>query len=106
MNHDLASPLPDEPIAAIRQLAESERELERLRFVKVKQAREAGRSWEVIASALGVSRQSAWQYYAPKILKEFDREENRNDRPLSDEVMEAAVSECRALRRHRRNRSA
>jgi hypothetical protein len=93
---------PIDPIAVIRRLTESERELESLRFDAVKRARGAGRSWEDIAAALGVSRQSAWQYYAPRILKEFSQEENTQPGISSESAMDIAVSEAREVRRRRR----
>lgn len=96
--------LPSDPLAAIRHLTESEHNLELLRFEMVKRARTAGRSWEEIAASLGVSRQSAWQYYAPRILNEFDQKEN-GQRELSVEAAsELAVSESRAVRRRRRRK--
>jgi len=103
MSNLLKSVLPTDPIAAIRRLAESEQELELLRFELVKRARRGGRSWEEIAVALGISRQSAWQYYAPRILKEAEHEENVPQRLSSEEATDIAVSESRAVRRRRRN---
>lgn len=103
MTKILASPLPTDPIAAIRRLTESEHQLELLRFDMVKLARTNGRSWEEIAAALGVSRQSAWQYYAPRILNELDNEENTRPGLSPAEANALAVSESRAVRRRRRN---
>ena len=105
MSSLLKSVLPTDPIAAIRHLTESEQELELLRFELVKRARREGRSWEEIAVALGISRQSAWQYYAPRILKEAEHEENAPQRLSSEEATDIAVSESRAVRRRRRNPS-
>jgi len=98
----LENALPTDPLAALRRLTENEQALELLRFEMVKRARRDGRSWEEIAVALGISRQSAWQYYAPRILDEADQEENRRP-PLSpEEATDIAVSESRAVRRRRR----
>ena len=60
----------------------------------------------VIAAALGISRQSAWQYYAPRILNEFEREENCPPGRPGSEADDLAVSETRAVRRRRRSNSA
>ena len=103
MSHLLENALPTDPIAAIRSLTESEQELELLRFEMVKRARRDDRSWEEIAVALGISRQSAWQYYAPRILNEADQEENGQRRLSADEATDIAVSESRAVRRRRRS---
>ena len=98
--------LPSDPVSAIRNLTEREQELETLRYELVKQARRDGYSWEIIAAALGISRQSAWQYYAPRILDEFDREENYAPGLSGSEADGIAVSETRAVRRRRRSNSA
>lgn len=103
MSHLLENALPTDPLAAIRCLTESEQELELLRFEMVKRARRCGRSWEEIAVALGISRQSAWQYYAPRILSEADQEENVPRRLSPEEATDIAVSESRAVRRRRRS---
>jgi len=98
----LENALPTDPLAALRHLTENEQALALLRYEMVKRARRDGRSWEEIAAALGISRQSAWQYYAPRILTEADQEENW-PRPLSaEEVTDIAISESRAIRRRRR----
>ncbi len=106
MNLRFEAVLPTDPIAALHQLTESECELECLRFSMVKRAREVNRSWEDVASALGVSRQSAWQFYAPRILRELDREENTAAELTGEEADEIAVSESRVVRQRRRHRPA
>jgi hypothetical protein len=103
MSNLLKSALPTDPLAAIRRLTESEQELELLRFEMVKRARRDGRSWEEIAVALGISRQSAWQYFSPRILNEADQEENGPRRLSAEEATDIAVSESRAVRRRRRS---
>lgn len=105
MNYFLESVVAGDPIAALRQLTANERELETLRYDMVKKARGAGRSWEDIASALGVSRQSAWQYYAPRILREFDKVENSPNELSSEQATDTAVAETTAVRRRWRSTS-
>ncbi len=55
--------LPDEPLEALRFLAASESELDRIRRAQVGAARAAGASWQQIGDALGISRQSAWEAF-------------------------------------------
>ena len=47
----------------------------------VRYARQSGASWPQVAKALGISRQAAWQQYAPL-----------EDRPLSDPAFDALFS--------------
>lgn len=66
-------------------------------------AREAGRTWDEIGQALGVTRQAAWQRYRDRMRA--DLEASRSQSELSeDEAMALAVSETRAVRRERRER--
>jgi len=104
MSNLLEPVLPSDPIAAIRYLTESEHKLDLLRLNLVKRARLDGRSWEEIAVALGISRQSAWQFYAPRILKELEQEENCPQGLSGEEASDLAVSESRAVRRRRRTK--
>lgn len=105
MSYFLESTLPTDPIAAIRNLAKREHELELLRLDLVKRARRDGRSWEEIAAALGITRQSAWQFYAPRILTDFDQEENAPQGLSGEAAVDLAVSESRVVRRRRRSKS-
>jgi hypothetical protein len=93
--------LPSDPIDAIEQITASEIELDRLRCELVKQARASGRSWEQIASALGTSRQAAWQYYTTRFRREFDNMGDSGELMSDDEAMDLAVSESSAVRRRR-----
>ena len=102
MSYLLENALPTDPLAALRRLTENEQALELLRFEMVKRSRRCGRSWGEIAVALGISRESAWQYYAPRIRNEADQEENVSRRFSPEEATDIAVSESRAVRRRRR----
>ncbi len=64
--------LPGDPLDAIQEITASEFELDRLRCELVKKARQAGNSWEQIATALGTSRQAAWEYYTARFRAELD----------------------------------
>lgn len=52
-----------EPIAELRRLREAQRELARAEAEQVRRARAHGYSWQVIASALEVSKQAAHKRY-------------------------------------------
>jgi DNA invertase Pin-like site-specific DNA recombinase len=53
----------DDPSAALRAIAELRRELDAVETVTVRRARNAGLSWQIIALALGVSRQAVHKKY-------------------------------------------
>lgn len=96
-----AAELPIEPLEALRQVARSEVELDELRWNQIAAARDAGASWAAIGEALGVSRQSAWEYFTRRVSKQIDQNVAESD--LSeDEAMELAVEESRAARQRRR----
>ncbi len=96
--------LPTDPIDAIRQITASELEIDRLRCELVKQARESGRSWEQIASALGTSRQAAWEYYTSRFRIELSHRVKKNPKLSDDAAMQLAVSETKTVRRQRSSR--
>jgi len=95
--------LPSDPLDAIQEITASEMELDRLRCALVKKARQTGRSWEQIASALGTSRQAAWEYYTARFRSELDEFAGANEGLSDDEATEIAVTESRAVRRRRRS---
>lgn len=53
----------DDPIAALRALAALRTEIDRMEAVTVRRARVAGASWQLVALALGVSRQAVHKKY-------------------------------------------
>lgn len=53
----------DDPITALRAVSRLHRELDRVEAVAVRRARNAGASWQLIALALGVSRQAVHKKY-------------------------------------------
>jgi hypothetical protein len=95
--------LPGDPLDAIEEITASEVELDRLRCALVKKARQSGRSWEQIASALGTSRQAAWEYYTARFRAELEQVTGANGDLSEDEATELAVAESRAVRRRRRS---
>ncbi|MYH72588.1 MAG: hypothetical protein F4153_08455 [Acidimicrobiia bacterium] len=97
-----ADALPADPLEALRELARSEPELERLRRDKVLAARAAGATWEQVGNALGMSRQSAWEYFTARIRDELTDNVKANVDMSEVEAMQMAVEEVRAVRRRRR----
>ncbi len=53
----------EDPVSALRAIAELRRELDRYEAVTVRRARNAGCSWQLIALCLGVSRQAVHKKY-------------------------------------------
>lgn len=86
----------------MRELVRSEPELERLRRDKVLAARAAGATWEQVGNALGVSRQSAWEYFTARIREELADNVKANAELSEGEAMQMAVDEVRSVRRRRR----
>ncbi|MGO1900570.1 MAG: hypothetical protein ACTH0H_05765 [Brachybacterium sp.] len=53
----------EQPLAALTALRELEQKIEPLRTVTVAHARHLSLSWQTVADALGVAKQSAWEKY-------------------------------------------
>jgi len=58
-----ASAGSDDPIEALNAIANLRKELDRVEAVAARRARNAGASWQLIAFALGVSRQAVHKKY-------------------------------------------
>lgn len=91
-----------EALSDLARVRDVETELESLRCDIVRRARAYGCSWEQIAEVLGVSRQSAWQYYTARFSVELDHRVSRNTDLSEEEAMRVALGEIRAVRRRRR----
>ena len=96
--------LPSDPLAALRELADGEAELDRLRRASVRAARAAGATWEQVGDALAMTRQSAWEYFGRETSAAIARVALSNDDLSEDDAMALAVDEVRAVRRARRSR--
>lgn len=95
--------LPLEPLDALREVSRSEAQLDDLRWNQIAAARDDGASWAAIGEALGVSRQSAWEYFTRRVSTELAANVESSD--LSDdEAMDLAIEEVRTVRRNRRGR--
>jgi hypothetical protein len=57
-------------------------------------------SWAEIGDALGVSRQSAWEYFTRRLRSDLSANVGRSDL-TEDEAMELVVEEVRATHRGR-----
>jgi hypothetical protein len=60
----LPAELEREPLGGLCESARVAGALDKLQWHLVQQARAAGKSWTEIGTALGVSKQSAWQRFA------------------------------------------
>lgn len=96
--------LPVDPLKALNEIVQCEKQLDKLRLDRVKVARSQGASWDEIASALGMSRQSAWEYYTSRFRIEFSHQVKKNPKLSDDAAMQLAVSETKAVRRQRSSR--
>lgn len=96
--------MPDDPLAALRVLADTEVQLDRLRRDRVIAARAGGASWQQVGDALGVSRQSAWEAFTADVRAALEANVSENGGGLDeDEATALAVSEVRAVRQRRRS---
>ena len=96
--------LPVDPLKALNEIVQCEKQLDKLRCDRVRIARLQGASWEEIALALGMSRQSAWEYYTSRFRIEFSHRVEKNPKLSDDAAMQLAVSETKAVRRQRSSR--
>ena len=97
-----ADVLPGDPLEALRELARSEPELDRLRRENVMAARAAGATWEQIGNALGMSKQSAWGYFTARIRADLADNARANSELSVEDATQLAIEEVRSDRRRRR----
>lgn len=94
--------LPTNPLDALRELTHREGVLDELRRERIMAARAAGASWEQVGEALGMSRQSAWEYFSAETRERLAANAAANKDLSEEEAMALAVSEVKAVRRQRR----
>jgi len=95
--------LPTDPLQALRELSRVDLELEELRRDRVAAARRQGATWDQIGESLGMSRQSAWEYYSRPARRMLDRQAGRHGTPDEAEAMPVAVDEVTQVRHRRRS---
>lgn len=96
--------LPANPLDALRELTRREGILDELRRERVMAARAAGASWKQVGEALGMSRQSAWEYFSAETRERLAANAAANEDLSEDDAMALAVSEVKAVRRRHRSR--
>jgi len=96
--------LPADPLEALRELSRADVELEELRRERVGAARRQGATWDQIGESLGMSRQSAWEYYSRGARLVLDESAASSDLD-EDEAMRVATEEVSRVRRRRRTLS-
>lgn len=78
--HTRSSGYPDgmarrsDTLTRLRSLAREERRLDKRRIAAVARARADGESWASIAHALGMTKQSAWEYFTDRLRVELSRQ--------------------------------
>ena len=102
---DLITPnaLPADPIAALRELVRCESEIDRLRRGRIRDARSAGASWKQVGEVLGMTEQSAWEYFTRSARTAIAGAAEENEALGEDEATELSAVEVRAVRRGRRS---
>ena len=96
--------LPTDPLEALKELSRADVELEALRRERVEAARRQGATWDQIGESLGMSRQSAWEYYTREARHALDESAAGSDLD-EDEAMRVATEEVSRVRRRRRTSS-
>ncbi|MDH4116759.1 MAG: hypothetical protein OEX04_02195 [Acidimicrobiia bacterium] len=96
--------LPADPLEALRELSRADVELEELRRERVEAARRQGATWDQIGESLGMSRQSAWEYYTRETRRLLEESAAGSDLD-DDEAMRVATEEVSRVRRRRRTSS-
>lgn len=92
--------LPGDPLEALRELSRADVEIEELRRQRVEVARRQGATWEQIGEGLGVSRQSAWEYYTRDTRQALEGTVADSDLDEA-EAMRVAIEEVSRVRRRR-----
>jgi hypothetical protein len=96
--------LPREPLQALRELSLAGTELESLLREQVAEARNQGATWEEIGESLGMSRQSAWEYYTRDVRRIFERAAADGEDLTEEAALRIATEEVSQIRRRRPGR--
>ena len=95
--------LPADPIDALRALVRCESEIERLRLERIKEARSSGASWKQVGDVLGMTEQSAWEYFTRSARAAIGSAAEENTALDEDDAVKLSVQEVRAVRQRRRS---
>jgi hypothetical protein len=94
--------LPREPLQALWELSRAGTELEVLLREQVAEARSQGATWDEIGESLGMSRQSAWEYYTRDARRILDSAAAEGDELSEEDALRLATEEVAQIRRRRR----
>lgn len=84
-------------LTRLRSIAREDRRLDKRRVAAVARARAQGESWASIAEALGMTKQSAWEYFTDRLRVELSRQPTAD---LSESsALRLAVGETKRSRR-------
>lgn len=89
------------PLDDLRELRKVEVEIDQVRSDLVREARANGATWEQVAQALGMTKQSAWEFFTERFRIELSHRVNNNTDLSEDAAMQLAVEETRIVRRRR-----
>lgn len=93
--------LPADPIDALRELVRCESEIERLQRERIKEARSTGASWKEVGEVLGMTEQSALEYFTRSTRTAIAGAAEDNAALDEDDAVELSVQEVRAVRQRR-----
>ncbi len=89
------------PLDDLRELKKVEAEIDQVRCDLVRDARNKGATWEQVAQALGMTKQSAWEFFTERFRIELSHRVEKNTDLSEDAAMQLAVEETRVVRRRR-----
>jgi hypothetical protein len=89
------------PLDDLRELKKVEAEIDQVRCDLVRDARNNGATWEQVAQALGMTKQSAWEFFTERFRIELSHRVKKNTDLSEDAAMQLAVEETRVVRRRR-----
>lgn len=88
----------DDPLEVLRVVGTYQRYLAAIEDRAVATAKGLGRSWEEIAKALGVKRQSAWARFGPKVTTEIGTIRNLLPLPRDPTAIGLACPKCGSMK--------
>jgi len=89
------------PLDDLRELKQIEAKIDQVRCDLVRDARNNGATWEQVAQALGMTKQSAWEFFTERFRIELSHRVKQNTDLSEDAAMQLAVEETKIVRRRR-----